>query len=211
MVPRPLPPVAGITIARPGQRMTGTALAWIPWAVNPKSKRSYLNFFFSYRCRKGLNQMSAWAQNCLPSTIQQPHTHTPPRLSNRKNNRFSLCAPIPPQSTIPRGNPIHYVWAMHLFSSHFTTERPLSSWATPESTTETESIEINVFPSWFKFIIHGQWHAIFLNRDSNAKGQCGTTFSSKKQKQKNCSLITHLEFLSVMFWSINNYLKLHYV
>lgn len=135
-------------------------------------------FFSSYRCRKGLNQMSAWAQNCLPSTIQQPHTHTPPRLSNRKNNRFSLCAPIPPQSSIPRGNPIHYVWAMHLFSSHFTTERPLSSWATPESTTETESIEINVFPSWFKFIIYGQWHAIFLKSDSSLKGRCGTAFAS---------------------------------
>lgn len=139
-----------------------------------ESKRSYLHFFFSYRCRKGLNQMSAWAQNCLPSTIQQPHTHTPPRLSNRKNNSFSLYAPIPPQSSIPRGNPIHYVWAMHLFSSHFTTERLLSSWATPESTTETESIEINVFPSWFKFIIYGQWYAIFLNRDCSLKGQCGT-------------------------------------
>lgn len=31
------------------------------------------------------------------------------------------------------------------------------------------------------------------------------------QAKKNSSLITHLEFLSVMFWSINNYLKLHYV
>ncbi len=34
MVPKPLPPVAGITIARPGQRTADTVLAWIPWSVN---------------------------------------------------------------------------------------------------------------------------------------------------------------------------------
>lgn len=135
MVPRPLPPVAGTTIAGPRQRMTGTvwqmAVSLDSLSSKCKSKRSYLHFF-PYRCRKGLNQMSTWAQHCLPSAIQQPctHTHTPPQHSNRKNNRFSLCAPIPPQSSIPRGNPIHYVRAMHLFSSHFTTERRLSSSAT---------------------------------------------------------------------------------
>lgn len=153
MVPRQPPPVAGISIARHGQQITGTVLAWIPWAVNVRAN-VHNCIYFSYRCRKGLNQMSAWAQHCLPSTIQQPHTHSSP-AHNRKNNRFSLCTPVPPQSSIPRGNSIHYVWAKHLFSSHFTTERLLSSWATPESTTETESIEMNVFSLLIQ--IHYLW------------------------------------------------------
>lgn len=109
------------------------------------SKRSYLHFF-PYRCRKGLNQMSTWAQHCLPSAIQQAHTHTPTQHSNRKNNWFSLCAPIPPQSSIPRGNPIHYVRAMHLFFSHFTTERRLSSSATLKSTSQQKLLKLMVLP-----------------------------------------------------------------
>lgn len=154
MVPRPLPPVAGITIARPGQRMTGTVLAWTPWAGNARANVHICFFFFFLQVQKGSKpDVCLSAKQFAFYNSPASNTHTPPRLSNRKNNSFSLYAPIPPQSSIPRGNPIHYVWAMHLFSSHFTTERMLSSWATPESTTETESIEINVFPSWFKFII----------------------------------------------------------
>lgn len=88
MVPRLLPPVAGITKARPGQRMTGTALAWIPCAVNPKSKRSYLlPFFFFLQVQKGSKPdvcLSTKLFAFYNSAASHTHTHSSPAQQQEK-------------------------------------------------------------------------------------------------------------------------------
>jgi len=67
---------------------------------------------------------------------------------------------------------------MHLFSSHFTTERLLSSRA--PAPLKQKVLKLMFFPpdsnSLFMDVIA---YAIFLNRDYSLKGQC-TTFAKKK-------------------------------
>lgn len=101
----PLPPVAGTTKAGPRQQMMGTAwqtaVSLDSLSSKCKSKLSYLHFF-PYRCRKGLNQMSTWAQHCLPSAIQRPYTHTLLPSSATGKTIGSLCAlPFPHNPPFP--------------------------------------------------------------------------------------------------------------
>jgi len=72
---------------------------------------------------------------------------------------------------------------MHLFSSHFTTERLLSSRA--PAPLKQKVLKLMFFPpdsnSLFMDVIA---YAIFLNRDYSLKGQCAT-FAKKRQYFNN--------------------------
>lgn len=104
MVPRPLPPVAGITIARPGQRMTGTVLAWTPWAGNARANVHICILFF-LQVQKGSKPdvcLSAKLFAFYNSTASHTHTHTLLPGSATGKTIASLCTlPFPHNPPFP--------------------------------------------------------------------------------------------------------------
>lgn len=206
MVPRPLPPVAGITIARHGHGITLDSLS-----SKRKSVRSYLHFLFPLQVQKGSKP-----DVCLSTTLcafynsTASHTLLPGSATGKTIG--SLCAlPFPHNPPFPEVTQS----TMSEQSTYSLLISQLKDCFLPEprrrAPLKQKVLKWMFFPSWFKFIIYGQWHAIFLNRDCSSiivKGQCGT-FGSWTQLQtasfeKEAVGKSASKVFSVVFRAINN-------